>query len=147
MLGDHVFLLVFRMGIKSWQLTAVELQTFKIVKAWQEAIHLKKSRESCENIPNKLWLYCSKFRVKQIYTKFHWKKVQNNLMLALVSLFLKLLIKVVIYSQVYNSFYQKGTLSCIWVYHLHIPGYWGKIPFLMLHLHILISNSFYGLCR
>ena len=31
--GDHVFLLVFKMGIKSWQRTEVELQSFKIVKA------------------------------------------------------------------------------------------------------------------
>ena len=30
---------------------------------------------------------------------------------------------------------------------MHISDYWGKIPFLMLHLHTLIYNSFYGLWR
>ena len=30
---------------------------------------------------------------------------------------------------------------------MHISDYWEKVPFLMLHLHTLIYNSFYSLCR
>ena len=45
-----------------------------------------------------------------IHTKFHGKKFKNNLTLARISVFHKLLIKVVIYSLVYNSFLWKGLI-------------------------------------
>ena len=51
----------------------------------------------------------------RIHTKFHRKKVQNNLTLASILVIHKLLIKVVIFSLVYNSFYQKGALFWILV--------------------------------
>ena len=47
--------------------------------------------------------------------KISLQKVENNLALARMSVFHKLLVKVVIYSMVYNYFYQKGPLFCILV--------------------------------
>ena len=64
--------------------------------------------------------------------------------LARISLFDKFLIKVVIYSLV---FLWKGCTFLFIDLNLHFSEYWGKIPFLMLHLHTLIYNSFYGFWR
>ena len=61
-----------------------------------------------------------------IHAKFNWKKIKNNLAFGRLSLF---------------------PLFCMLALHSHISDYWRKIPLLMLHLHILIYNSFYGLCR